>query len=234
MRRSLFDHAPAGVGWPPVLDSGIGRGPVPDRVVRTLAAIRKSLRRCVPTSPIGSRNLPSRPGSRIFPPRSLSRRKRRLLDTLGCAAAALDEPAPAIARRVAAGFAASRGHARRRRRFLPRLGRVRQRRAHPLSRLQRHLSLARASPPQRQLGRGHGRGPGRRGERTGLDRRGRRGLRGPVPALRRREHPREGLGPHHLRVDLGHAGRGAGFWASITSRPSTPSASPARPARHCG
>ena len=52
------------------------------------------------------------------------------------------------------------GQPDRRRRVRPRLGRVLQRRPHPLLRLQRHLPLPGAGPPQRQLGRRDGRRPG--------------------------------------------------------------------------
>ena len=122
----------------------------------------------------------------------------------------------------------------RRRHGRARLGRIRQWRSYPLSRLQRHLPLARAGTPQRQLGGRDGRRRARRRRRQGLDRRRGDRLRGPMPAVRRRQHPGPGLGPHHLRLALVDPGRGASCSGSRTSRPSTRSASPARPGRHCG
>ena len=92
--------------------------------------------------------------------------RRRLLDSLGCAVGALAEPAPTIARRVAGrtrgtpSVALIGGGPVR-----ARLGGVRQRRAYPLPRLQRHVSLARAGAPERQLGGRDGRGPARRRRR---------------------------------------------------------------------
>ena len=108
-------------------------------------------------------------------------------------------------RRADAGDAVGRPDRRRDRRA--RLGGVRQRRAYPLPGLQRHLSLAGAGAPERQLGGRDGGRPGRRRRRQGVDRRRGGRLRGPVPALRRRQHPRPGLGPHDLRLDLRDAGR---------------------------
>ncbi len=70
-----------------------------------------------------------------------------------------------------------------------------------------YLSLE-PGAPQRQLGRGDGGRRSGRGQRRGLDHGRGRGLRGPVPALRRGQHPRPRLGPHDLRLDLVNPGCG--------------------------
>ena len=155
------------------------------------------------------RRLPSTPDSRICPPRWSSRPSGGCWTRSRCAIGALDEPAPQIARRVAARIQGN-----------PSATLIGGGQSAPdwaafangvhiryLDCNDTYLSLEPAHPSDNWAA-VMAAGEARRSQRRGLDHgRGRR-LRGPVPALRRRQHPRPRLGPHDLRLDLGDPGRG--------------------------
>ena len=156
--------------------------------------------------------------------------RRRLVDALGCAVGALEEPASSIARRVAARFQGT-----------PSVGLIGGGTAAPdwaafangvhiryLDCNDTYLSLEPAHPSDNWAA-VMAAGEARRRRRQGLDH-GRGGrLRSPVQALRRRQHPGPGLGPHHLRLDF--IDPGGGQAAGPLARPNRPRA---RDRRHHG
>ena len=133
--------------------------------------------------------------------------KRRLLDTLACAIGALDEPAPQIAHRLASRIQGD-----------PSATLIGGGQSAPdwaafangvhiryLDCNDTYLSLEPAHPSDNWAAvMAAGEAAGASG--AGLDHGRGRGLRGPVPSLRRGLHPRPRLGPHDLRLDLVNPG----------------------------
>ena len=124
--------------------------------------------------------------------------KRRVIDSFATAVGAMDAEAYAIAKRCALRVQSDRtatlfggGTSERR------MGDVRQRPADPLPRLQRHLSVAGAGPPERQPRPGlGGRRERRREWQADYHSRG-SGVRNSMPALRRRQ-PSQAQGVDHV------------------------------------
>ena len=162
--------------------------------------------------------------------------RRRLLDAFGCAAGALDEPAPTIARKAAPGRpVASRG------RPCSAAGgrRPTGRRSPTASTSATSTATTRISRSSRPTRATTGPPIMAVGEHVGAD--GRAWIAAAAVAYevqcrpgRRREHPGPGLGPRHLRGPVDLAGRLEAARARPRAGRSTRWGSPGRPRRRSG